>query len=212
MLLKIISISLKKNYFLFLIITIFCNNSYSSSGFDYYNFINKVDSFSTSFVQYTHSENGLLVKTSKGKLLYKKKSKYILEYSSPNTIKFISDGQFLTTYDEDLEQVIIQSIRDKNNSIFDILINEELIKRKFVLSTRFVNGDTHIKFKPLNEKIENNIFLLIVRNDKIKKISFMNDLDQSVTMEFKYFKRNIKILDGSFKLDIPDNFDVIVDK
>ena len=31
-------------------------------------------------------------------------------------------------------------------------------------------------------------------------------------MEFDDFKKNIRILDSSFKIDIPDNFDVIVDK
>tara|TARA_B100000035_G_C21033104_1_gene569429 strand:+ start:1772 stop:2425 length:654 start_codon:yes stop_codon:yes gene_type:complete len=213
MLLRIIRIFLKKKYFIFLTLLFFYNNSYSSSNFDYYSFINNLDSFSTSFVQYTYNENGVLIRTSKGRLLYKKKSKYILEYSSPNIIKFISDGQFSTTYDEDLEQVIIQSNLDKNrNNIIDILINKELIKEKFILSTSFLNGDNHIKFKPLISDLENNIFLLIVRDNKIKKISFMNELDQSVTMEFLDFKRNIKILNGSFKLDIPDNFDVIIDK
>ena len=124
----------------------------------------------------------------------------------------MSDGKFSTTYDEDLEQVIIQSNLDKNrNNLVDILINEELIKKRFIVSAKFLNGDNQIKFKPLSDSLENNIFFLIIRDDKIKTISFMNELDQSVTMEFKDFKRNIKILEGSFKLDIPDNFDVIID-
>ena len=40
----------------------------------------------------------------------------------------------------------------------------------------------------------------------------MNDFNQSVTMEFKNFTKNAKILNSSFKIDIPENFDVIVDK
>ena len=47
---------------------------------------------------------------------------------------------------------------------------------------------------------------------EIKKITFMNDLEQSVTMDFNNFKKNIAIKDSSFKIDIPDNFDVIIDK
>ena len=82
------------------------------------------------FVCVCYNENDSLIRTSTGKLLYKKKSKYILEYNLPNKIKFVSDGKFSTTYDEDLEQVIIQSNLDKNrNNLVDILINEELIKK-----------------------------------------------------------------------------------
>jgi outer membrane lipoprotein-sorting protein len=40
----------------------------------------------------------------------------------------------------------------------------------------------------------------------------MNDFDQSVTMIFKDFEKNIEVLDSSFKIDIPENFDVIIDK
>ena len=40
----------------------------------------------------------------------------------------------------------------------------------------------------------------------------MNDFEQSVIMEFENFKKNVRILDSSFKINIPKNFDVIVDK
>ena len=40
----------------------------------------------------------------------------------------------------------------------------------------------------------------------------MNDFDQSVTMVFSDFKVNLGVLDSSFKIDIPENFDVIIDK
>ena len=39
----------------------------------------------------------------------------------------------------------------------------------------------------------------------------MNDFDQSVTMIFSDFMANEIILDSLFKIDIPDEFDVIVD-
>ena len=40
----------------------------------------------------------------------------------------------------------------------------------------------------------------------------MNDFEQSVIMKFKDFKNNVSVLDSLFKIDIPKNFDVIVDK
>tara|TARA_B110000008_G_C16852456_1_gene517333 strand:+ start:164 stop:808 length:645 start_codon:yes stop_codon:yes gene_type:complete len=197
----------------FLIILIFYKNTYASKEFNYFDFIKEMNSFSTSFIQRTYDENGALINFSKGKLLYKKQSKYVLEYVQPNKIKFISDGYLITTYDQDLEQAIIQSLKNKvKNNIVDIFTNENLIKNKFELKLSFLDGENHINFSPLDKKNKKNIFLLVIKEDKIKKITFVNDFDQSVTMSFNGFKKNANILDSSFKIDIPDSFDVIIDK
>ena len=198
---------------LFLIIFLFYQDVYASKNFNYFKFIKEMNSFSTSFVQNTYDENGLLVTTSNGSLIYKKKSKYILEYKSPNKIKFISDGQLITIYDQDLEQVIIRSVKKSlNNNIIDIFTNEKLINDKFELKVFFKNNENHINFLPINKDIKKSDFLLVVSNNMIKSISFVNDFDQSVIMNFNGFEINVSILESQFKIDIPESFDVIIDK
>jgi len=198
---------------LFLIIFLFYQDVYASKNFNYFKFIKEMNSFSTSFVQNTYDENGLLITTSNGSLIYKKKSKYILEYKSPNKIKFISDGQLITIYDQDLEQVIIRSVKKSlNNNIIDIFTNEKLINDKFELKIFFKNNENHINFLPINKDIKKSDFLLVVSNNMIKSISFVNDFDQSVIMNFNGFEINVSILESQFKIDIPESFDVIIDK
>lgn len=198
---------------LFLIIFLFYQDVYASKNFNYFKFIKEMNSFSTSFVQNTYDENGLLVTTSNGSLIYKKKSKYILEYKSPNKIKFISDGQLITIYDQDLEQVIIRSVKKSlNNNIIDIFTNEKLINDKFELKIFFKNNENHINFLPINKDFKKSDFLLVVSNNMIKSISFVNDFDQSVIMNFNGFEINVSILESQFKIDIPESFDVIIDK
>jgi len=198
---------------LFLIIFLFYQDVYASKNFNYFKFIKEMNSFSTSFVQNTYDENGLLVTTSNGSLIYKKKSKYILEYKSPNKIKFISDGQLITIYDQDLEQVIIRSVKKSlSNNIIDIFTNEKLINDKFELKIFFKNNENHINFLPINKDIKKSDFLLVVSNNMIKSISFVNDFDQSVIMNFNGFEINVSILESQFKIDIPESFDVIIDK
>ena len=107
---------IKKNkYILFLIIIFYVPSSFA---FDYFSYMDNLNSFSTFFKQNTYNDNGLLIKSSEGYMLYKKQSKYILEYKYPNIVKFVSDGNFITTYDEDLEQAIIQSTNNKENFIY----------------------------------------------------------------------------------------------
>ena len=207
----------KNNNFKFIFFTllflIFNYNSYSSTDFNYFSFIKSLNSFSASFKQNTYQNDGSLLSESNGNLIYKKKAKYILEYENPSKIKFVSDGQFITTYDEELEQAIIQSYKNTfKENIIDIMTNEVLIKEKFTLKSYVKGDDYYIKFIPLKSDIEDNIFLLVINNNRIKEISFMNDFEQSVIMQFKDFKNNVSVLDSLFKIDIPKNFDVIVDK
>ena len=207
----------KNNNFKFISFTLFllifnCN-SYSSADFSYFSFIKSLNSFSASFKQNTYQNDGSLLSESNGNLIYKKKAKYILEYENPSKIKFVSDGQFITTYDEELEQAIIQSYKNTfKENIIDIMTNEVLIKEKFTLKSYVKGDDYYIKFIPLKSDIEDNIFLLVINNNRIKEISFMNDFEQSVIMKFKDFKNNVSVVDSLFKIDIPKNFDVIVDK
>ena len=202
-----------KFIFFTLFILIFNCNSYSSADFNYFSFIKSLNSFSASFKQNTYQNDGSLLSESNGNLIYKKKAKYILEYENPSKIKFVSDGQFITTYDEELEQAIIQSYKNTfKENIIDIMTNEVLIKEKFTLKSYIKGNDYYIKFIPLKSDIEDNIFLLVINNNRIKEISFMNDFEQSVIMKFKDFKNNVSVVDSLFKIDIPKNFDVIVDK
>lgn len=203
-----------KSIFLLLVFfLVFTLEAKAISNIDYFEFINDLKSFSASFKQYTYNENGLLIKESNGSIIYKKKSKYILEYVRPNKIKFISDGQFLTTYDEDLEQIIIQSSNKlSNQNIVDIMTDENLIKEKFNIKTYALDNEDHVKFTPKNGKVKRNVFLLVIIDGKISRISFMNDFDQSVTMNFSNFKKNEQFLDILFKTKYPENFDVIIDK
>ena len=202
-----------KFIFFTLFILIFNCNSYSSTDFNYFSFIKSLNSFSASFKQNTYQNDGSLLSESNGNLIYKKKAKYILEYENPSKIKFVSDGQFITTYDEELEQAIIQSYKNTfKENIIDIMTNEVLIKEKFTLKSYVKGDDYYIKFIPLKSDIEDNIFLLVINNNRIKEISFMNDFEQSVIMKFKDFKNNVSLVDSLFKIDIPKNFDVIVDK
>jgi len=207
----------KNNNFKFIFFTLFIlilnYNSYSSTDFNYFSFIKSLNSFSASFKQNTYQNDGSLLSESNGNLIYKKKAKYILEYENPSKIKFVSDGQFITTYDEELEQAIIQSYKNTfKENIIDIMTNEVLIKEKFTLKSYVKGDDYFIKFIPLKSDIEDNIFLLVINNNRIKEISFMNDFEQSVIMKFKDFKNNVSLVDSLFKIDIPKNFDVIVDK
>ena len=191
-----------------------CNNIlFASEKFDYINYIKKLESFSSSFNQSTYDKDGSLMKKSSGKLFFKKKSMYRLEYTKPNKIKFISDGQILTTYDEDLEQVIIQRTSiDNRNNIVNFMTDTEYLKNKFKLDIYSSKGIDYVEFIPLSKDLENHFFIIALKDDNIIKITFMNDFDQSVTMSFDDFKRNTGILDSIFKIDIPKNFDVIIDK
>ena len=159
-----------KSIFLLLVcFLVFTMEARAISNIDYFEFINDLKSFSASFKQYTYNENGSLIKESNGSIIYKK-SKYILEYIRPNKIKFISDGQFLTTYDEDLEQIIIQSSNKlSNQNIVDIMTDENLIKGKVQYQTYTLNNEDHVKFTPKMEKLREMFSFSLLLTEKYQE-------------------------------------------
>ena len=92
------------------------------------------------------------------------------------------------------------------------MTDENLIKKKFNIKTYTLDNENHFKFTPKNGKVKRNVFLLVIIDGKISRISFMNDFDQSVTMNLSNFKKNEHFLDILFKTKYPENFDVIIDK
>ena len=128
------------------------------------------------------------------------------------TYSFKSDHRGDVKAGTAIHDMTIRLTLDDNLNIIDVMTDELLIKEKFSLKHTIKEGDHYIKFLPLKSDIENNVFLLVIHDGKIKEISFMNDFEQSVIMKFENFKKNVRILDSSFKINIPKNFDVIVDK
>ena len=92
------------------------------------------------------------------------------------------------------------------------MTDTEYLKNKFKLDIYSSKGIDYVEFIPLSKDLENHFFIIALKDENIIKITFMNDFDQSVTMSFDDFKRNTGILDSIFKIDIPKNFDVIIDK
>ena len=65
--------SFKFIYFLF-IFFIINKNSYSSSDFEYFNYIKNLKSFTTNFTQNIYKADGEILSKSSGRLTYKKKN------------------------------------------------------------------------------------------------------------------------------------------
>jgi len=177
-----------------------------SKNFNYFDFIRKMNSFSTFFIQNYYDKNDKLFDTKTGSLIYKKKSRFFLKYEESI---IISNGQSITYYEKDLQQVTILK-NDTNYINIDNFFNESLINAKFRLEIFWENDENHINLSPIDKDTKNSDYLMVVKDNVIKSITFMNELDQSV-VEFIFtdFKINVIVQDSQFKIDIPQDWAII---
>ena len=194
-----------------LICTLLLSGNALSLDFSYQKFIFELKSFSTLFQQVVNDEDGKLVQKNYGNMVYKKPKKFRIEYVVPNNILLVSDGDFLTTYDKDLNQVVISKIDEESNKIIEMLSDFDSIKRKYMYSAHRVNKDILVEFIPKDSATSGEIFLLI-NNGRIKEINFYNEINQKVTVKFDKFEKNINVKGAVFNFKIPKEADVLVNK
>ncbi len=194
-----------------LIYTLLLSGNTLSLDFSYQKFIIELKSFSTLFQQVVSDEEGKLVQKNYGNMIYKKPKKFRIEYVMPNNILLVSDGDFLTTYDKELNQVVISKIDDESNKIIEMLSDFDSIKRKYIYSTHQDNKDIFVEFIPKDSSTSGEIFL-VINNGRIKEINFYNEINQKVTVKFDKFEKNMKIKSSVFNFKIPKEADVLVNK
>ena len=63
----------KNNYFILALFILLSSVVKSNTNFDYFDYIDNLQSFSATFSQYTYNQNDNLIKKSNGNITYKKK-------------------------------------------------------------------------------------------------------------------------------------------
>lgn len=169
----------------FLIVTmILFSNIFASSQLE------KLESFEADFVQLVMNETNKTIEY-KGKVFIKSSGKVLWEYQTP-IIKnvFVIDNVAIVDEPE-LEQVIYTTLE---NSI-DIV---KLLKdAKKVEENRYETNLYKVKY------------IISLENDKIKSLSYVDQLENKILITFLNSKQNSDISDDIFKFIPPEHYDII---
>lgn len=167
-----------------------------------------ISSLSAQFDQQIIDSNGIETQRAKG--LFQLAQPYTLRWvvSEPMPQQVISDGQTLWLYDEDLEQVIVQSVDSSINSTPVMLFSGDLQQLNRTYSVLQISKGLF----ELTPKQNKSLFALIrldFSNKVPKSLVMVDNLGQTTTINLTSVVVNPEISADQFIFKIPDGIDVI---
>ena len=185
-------------------------HSSEETRFNINNYLNEIQSIQASFKQTIFSSENDVIDDSEGSFLLKKPGKIIWKFTAPSIKKIVVHDQKITTYDADLNQVLIVPFSDRyQSSLANILLKNDSLMSYYKISSETANENVYSVV--LVQKANNYLFTkmkITVVEMLLTKIKLWDSNGQSIDIRFDNFILNASLSDASFKFSIPKGADV----
>ena len=173
-------------------------------------YFNEILSFEANFKQTIFSPENDVIDYSEGSFLIKKPGKIIWDFKVPSIKKIIVCNQKITTYDADLNQVVIVPFSGRyQSSLANILLKNDSLMSYYRVSSETVNENVYSVV--LIQKDSNNLFTrmkITIVEMLLTKIKLWDTSGQSIEISFYDTILNAPISDTSIEFSIPEGADV----
>ena len=185
-------------------------HSSEETRFNINNYLNEIQSIQASFKQTIFSSENDVIDYSEGSFLLKKPGKIIWNFTAPNIKKIVVHNQKITTYDANLNQVLIVPFSDQyQSSLANILLKNDSLMSYYQISSETTNENVYSVV--LVQKGSNDLFTrmkITVVEMLLTKIKLWDTSGQSIDIRFDNIILNASLSDASFKFSIPKGADV----
>ena len=185
-------------------------HSSEETRFNINNYLNEIQSIQASFKQTIFSSENDVIDYSEGSFLLKKPGKIIWNFTAPNIKKIVVRNQKITTYDANLNQVLIVPFSDRyQSSLANILLKNDSLMSYYQISSETTNENVYSVV--LVQKGSNDLFSrmkITVVEMLLTKIKLWGISGQSIDIRFDNIILNASLSDASFKFSIPKGADV----
>ena len=185
-------------------------HSSEETRFNINNYLNEIQSIQASFEQTIFGSENDVIDYSEGSFLLKKPGKIIWKFTAPSIKKIIVHDQKITTYDADLNQVLIVPFSDRyQSSLSNILLKNDSLMSYYQISSETANENVYSVI--LVQKGSNDLFTkmkITVVEMLLTKIKLWDASGQSIDIRFDDIILNASLSDASFKFSIPNGVDV----
>ena len=185
-------------------------HSSEETRFNINNYLNEIESIQASFEQTIFGSENDVIDYSEGSFLLKKPGKIIWKFTAPSIKKIIVHDQKITTYDADLNQVLIVPFSDRyQSSLANILLKNDSLMSYYKISSETANENVYSVV--LVQKANNYLFTkmkITVVEMLLTKIKLWDASGQSIDIRFDNIILNASLSDASFKFSIPKGADV----
>ena len=188
------------------------NHSYSTEGpsLNINEYLNEIHSLQASFKQSIYSPANDVIDYTEGSFLLKKPGNIMWQFTVPSLKRIIVRNQKISTYDANLNQVVIVPFSDRyQSSLANILLKNDSLMSYYQISSETSNNNVYSVF--LVQKESNNLFTkmkITVVEMLLTEIKLWDASGQSIAIIFDDVILNAPLSDSSFEISIPEGTDV----
>ena len=188
------------------------NHSYSTEGpsLNINEYLNEIHSLQASFKQSIYSPANDVIDYTEGSVLLKKPGNIMWQFTVPSLKRIIVRNQKISTYDANLNQVVIVPFSDRyQSSLANILLKNDSLMSYYQISSETSNNNVYSVF--LVQKESNNLFTkmkITVVEMLLTEIKLWDASGQSIAIIFDDVILNAPLSDSSFEFSIPKGADV----
>ena len=188
------------------------NLSYSTEGpsLNINEYLNEIHSLQASFKQSIYSPANDVIDYTEGSFLLKKPGNIMWQFTVPSLKRIIVRNQKISTYDANLNQVVIVPFSDRyQSSLANILLKNDSLMSYYQISSETSNNNIYSVF--LVQKESNNLFTkmkITVVEMLLTEIKLWDASGQSIAIIFDDVILNAPLVDSSFEFSFPKGVDV----
>jgi len=188
------------------------NLSYSTEGpsLNINEYLNEIHSLQASFKQSIFSPANEVIDYTEGSILLKKPGNIMWQFTVPSLKRITVHDQKISTYDANLNQVVIVPFSDRyQSSLANILLKNNSLTSYYQISSETSNNNVYSVI--LVQKESNNLFTkmkITVVEMLLTEIKLWDASGQSISISFDDIIQNAPLADSSFEFSIPKGADV----
>ena len=188
------------------------NLSYSTEGpsLNINEYLNEIHSLQASFKQSIYSPANDVIDYTEGSFLLKKPGNIMWQFTVPSLKRITVHDQKISTYDANLNQVVIVPFSDRyQSSLANILLKNNSLLSYYQISSETSNNNVYSAI--LVQKESNNLFTkmkITVVEMLLTEIKLWDASGQSIAIIFDDVILNAPLSDSSFQISVPNGTDV----
>lgn len=174
-------------------------------------FVTGVTVFQAKFEQTVLDSSGALVEQAEGDFMLSRPGKFRWNYDSPYPQQIVADGQRIWFYDEDLEQITVQSQDETlSDTPAGLLSGRTLPEAEYTLTNLNSNdGLAWVELTPKQEEANYQSIRLAFNATGLQQMVMVDAFDQHTRLRFSEVKINPILADDIFIFTPPDGVDVV---
>lgn len=174
-------------------------------------FFESLENLKADFHQTVYDSEQQLIQDSSGTLWIQRPGKFRWDYLTPYRQQIVADGKKLWSYDEDLEQVIVQPLSDILSATPAMLLSgEQPLTDVFdIEELPAAAGQGVLRLIPKTDAGNIVSITLVFHQQLLSSLEATDTLGNITTFKFSAMQRNGLLDSGLFDFTPPENADVI---